>query len=216
MPEAKLTLTIPDDIWIGDITRKHPETRVRVLAAIPNELSGIGLAEVSGPSVEAVLAAMVHDDELTNVETLQPHEDEALVQFETTNPLLLLPARGSGLPLTMPFDIHGGEAVWTLTASSDRLSALGEQLDEFGIQYTVEYVQEYRTDDQLLTDRQQELVETAVAEGYYDDPRQCTLTELADHLDIAKSTCSSTLHRAEEVIVKSFVTDNQDQQSPLA
>lgn len=206
MPEAKLRLTIPEDIWIGDITRRHPDTRIRVLAAIPDELTGVGLAEIEGPDAAAVLAEMVDDEELTNVETLQHSDGEALVQFETTNPLLLFPARGSGIPLQMPFDIRNGEASWEVTAPNERLSALGEQLEEFGIQFTVDYVHHQQTaSEQLLTERQREIVRAAVEEGYYDTPRKCSLTELAESVGIAKSTCSSTLHRAEEAIVKEFV-----------
>lgn len=216
MPEAKLRLTIPDDIWIGDLTRHHPDTRVRVLAAIPDELTGVGLAEITGPGVAAVVAEMADDEELTNVETLQHRDGEALVQFETTNPLLLFPARGSGIPLQMPFDIQNGEASWELTAPNEQLSELGEQLEEFGIQFTVEYVHQHTASEQLMTDRQREIVRTAVDEGYYDTPRECSLTELAEAVGIAKSTCSSTLHRAEEAIVKEFVEHQLTTESPPA
>lgn len=205
MPDAKLRLTIPKDIWIGDITRRHPETRVRVLAAIPDELTGVGLAEIKGPGTVGVLADMDDDEELTNVEALQHRDGEALVQFETTNPLLLFPARGSGIPLRMPFDIQNGEACWEVTAPTEQLSELGEQLEEFDIQYTVDYVHQHSANEQMLTDRQREIVQAAVENGYYDTPRECSLTELAGTVGIAKSTCSSTLHRAEEAVVKEFV-----------
>ena len=205
MPEARLQLTIPDDIWIGDITRRHPETRVRVLAAIPDELTGVGLAEITGPAAAEVVTAMAEEEELSNVEVLKHSTDEELVQFETANPLLLFPARGSGVPLQMPFDIRNGEAMWEVTAPNERLSALGDQLEEFGIQFTVDYVHQHTASDQLLTDRQREIIQAAVEEGYYDTPRTCSLTELAEAVGIAKSTCSSTLHRAEEAIVKDLV-----------
>lgn len=210
MPEAKLRLTIPDGIWIGDVSRQYPETRVRVLAAIPDDLTGVGLAEVTGPDARQVIAAMETEDEVTGVDVLQERAEEALVQFETTNPLLLFPARGSGVPLQMPFDIQGGKANWEVTAPNERLSALGDQLDEFGISFTVEYVHQYTPSEQLLTDRQRELIDAAVELGYYDTPRECSLTELAESVGIAKSTCSSTLHRAEERIVKSFVERQSD------
>jgi len=216
MPEAKLRLTIPDDIWIGEITRRHPETRVRVLAAIPDELTGVGLAEITGPAAAEVLAEMADEEELTNLETLQHRDGEALVQFETTNPLLLFPARGSGIPLQMPFDIRDGEASWEVTAPNERLSALGEQLEEFGIQFTVDYVHQHTANEQALTDRQREIVRTAVEEGYYDTPRECSLTELAEAVGIAKSSCSDTLHRAEETIVKEFVERQLSSESPPA
>lgn len=210
MPEAKLELTIPEEIWIGDVSRRYPETRVRVLAAIPDDLTGVGLAELTGPNVQDVVAAMGDVEDVTAVDVLQERDGEALVQFETTNPLLLFPARGSGVPLQMPFDIREGMATWEVTAPHERLSALGDQLDEFGISFRVEYVRDSAASGQLLTDRQRELVESAVELGYYDTPRGCSLTQLADEVGIAKSTCSSTLHRAEERIVKSFVGDWED------
>ncbi len=216
MPEAKLRLTIPEGIWIGDVSRRYPETRIRVLAAIPDELTGVGLAEVNGPAVAEVVAAMAEEEELTDLETLQHRDGEALVQFETTNPLLLFPARGSGIPLQMPFDIRDGEANWEVTAPNERLSALGEQLEEFGIQFTVDYVHQHTASEQLLTDRQREIVETAVEEGYYDTPRGCSLTDLAGTVGIAKSSCSDTLHRAEEAIVKEFVDRQVTGESPPA
>ena len=205
MPNAKLRLSVPEDIWLGEITRNHPETQIRVLAAIPDGLSGVGLIEMTGPTTDAVMTAMQAEDDVTEIETLQHGDDQALVQFETSNPLLLLPARGSSVPLEMPFDIRDGEVTWEVTAPTEQLSELGEQLDEFGISFSVEYIRQESERERLLTDRQREVVEAAVDAGYYDTPRQCSLTELAERKDIAKSTCSDTLHRAEEAIIKEHV-----------
>jgi len=205
MPNAKLRLTVPEEVWLGEITRRYPETRLRVLAAIPDGLSGVGLVEITGPTTDGVVTAMGQQDDVTDIETLQQREDEALVQFETSDPLLLLPARGSNVPLEMPFDIRDGEVTWEVTAPTEQLSELGGQLDEFGISFSVEYIRQEPGRERLLTDRQREIVEAAVEAGYYDTPRQCSLTELAAEIDIAKSTCSNTLHRAEEAIIKEFV-----------
>ncbi|MDS0261196.1 helix-turn-helix domain-containing protein [Haloarcula sp. S1CR25-12] len=205
MPSAKLRLTVPEEIWLGELTRSHPETQIRVLAAIPDGLSGVGLIEIAGQTTDSVVAAMRAEDDVTEIEVLQRGDGEALVQFETSNPLLLLPARGSSVPLEMPFDIRDGEVTWEVTAPTEQLSELGTQLDEFGIPFSVEYIRQETARERLLTDRQREVVEAAVAAGYYDTPRQCSLTELADRIGVAKSTCSNTLHRAEEAIVKEHV-----------
>jgi hypothetical protein len=62
-----------------------------------------------------------------------------------------------------------------------------------------------------------DLVAGVGLDGYYDTPRDCPLTELADELEIAKSTCSGTLHRAEETIVKRFVAQQAGESTvPLA
>ena len=58
MPEARLKLTIPADIWLGELTRQHPETRFRVLSALPDDQTGTALVEIAGDSVPAVLDQM--------------------------------------------------------------------------------------------------------------------------------------------------------------
>jgi len=209
MPRAELTLTIPEAVWIGELSRSFPAAEFRILAAVPGDDAGVGLAEVTADDLVAVLGEMDDSDAVTSLEILQRWEDTALVQFETSDPLLLFPVQGSGVPLEMPFELSDGEARWEITAPQERLSALGQQLEEFGIPFHVERVSQHVETEQLLTGSQLELIEAAVENGYYDTPRDCSLTELADAVGIAKSTCSETLHRAEEKIVKEFV-DNRD------
>lgn len=211
MPQAKLRLTIPEEVWIGELTRQYPAATVRILAALSDEEAGVGLAEITADDPGALLQEMQEMDDVTAIDVLGHSEREALVQFETTMPLLLLPARDSGVPLEMPFEIADGTAVWEVTAPNERLSELGTQLEAFGISFSVEYVQQRLRDEDLLTERQQNIVLTAVEEGYYDTPRECSLTDLADAMGIAKSTASETLHRAEEQIIKQFagrITDD--------
>lgn len=211
MPRAKLTLTVPDGVWIGDLTREHPATTFRVLAALSDDADdGVGLAEVVSPDVPAVLTQMSEYEDVTKLDLMQREDGEALIQFATTMPLLLFPARDSGIPLEMPFEIRDGEAVWEVTAPQDRLSMLGEQLEAFDIGFTVDYIQQHLTEEPLLTDRQRRLLAEAAEAGYYDTPRECSLTDVADRLDIAKSTASETLHRAEEKVIKQFLEQIPD------
>ena len=205
MPRARLTLTIPEGAWIGDVSREFPGVRFRILAALADGGTGVGHAELSGPDVPSVVAAVHDREEVTSLDLLHRHEDTALIQFGTTTPLLLLAVQDSGIPLEMPFDIEDGEATWDVTAPHDRLSALGDQLDAFGVTYTVEHIRERIEPEPLLTERQERLLRAAVDEGYYDTPRECSLTELAEEVGIAKSTCSETLHRAESRVVMEFL-----------
>lgn len=209
MPHAELTLTIPEEIWIGDVSRTYDEASFRILAALPGEDSGVGLAEVTSADLPAVLRDIESRDSVTSMEILSHRDDRALIQFETSMPLLLFPVQGSGIPLEMPFTLSDGQAVWEISAPQERLSELGEQLEEFGIPFDVDRIQQHLESEQLLTESQLELVEAAIDAGYYDTPRDCSLTELADRVGIAKSTCSETLHRAEEKILKEFVADRR-------
>ncbi|MEF8775287.1 MAG: helix-turn-helix domain-containing protein [Haloarculaceae archaeon] len=218
MPRAKLTLVIPAGVWIGDISRNHPGARVRILAAIAEDGAGVGLAEVTAPELCPVISEISGREEVTDIDIFARRANEAVVQFETDEPMLLMPLKDAGIPLEMPFDIEAGEVTWELTAPQHRLSALGDQLAAFGIEFTVEYVRQYVVTERTVTDRQRRLLLEAVERGYYDTPRECTLTELADGLGIAKSTCSEILHRAEEAVVKQFVEDQpaSDREQALA
>lgn len=207
MPRATITLNVPEEVWIGSLSREFPETRFRVLAALPDGETGVGLVEVTSDELEAVVSAIEAAGAVTDLQVMQRQDGTALIQFETTSPMLLFPVQSSGVPLELPFDLKDGEAVWELTASRERLGRLGDQLDAFGIEFTVDRLQSYIEPQQLLTDQQERLIREAVEAGYYDTPRGCTLTELADKLGMAKSTCSETLHRAEGSIVKQFVME---------
>lgn len=205
MPHARLTITLPDGVWVRDVSTAHPDALFRVLAALPSEQTGIGLVAISAADPVAIVRAMEAHDAVTSLEVLGTHGEEALIQFETDAPLLLFPARESGVPLEPPIEIRDGAATLDVTASQERLSALGDQLRAFGLSFGVEYVHQSLEAEPLLTDTQRRLVTAAVDCGYYDTPRDCTLTELAETVGIAKSTASETLHRAESGIVKEYV-----------
>lgn len=207
MPQAILAVRVPSHIWLGDLTREYPEATFRILAALPDAESGIAMAEITADDVDAVLADMEAYDEVTHLEVIGRPDSTALVQFETSQPLLLMPLRESGALLDLPFEICDGRANWTVSATHERLSSLGEELRALNINFEVESINQQKETAQLLTKRQENLLETAVEEGYYDTPRGCTLTELAEAVGIAKSTASETLHRAESQIVKDFVED---------
>ncbi|SEQ27017.1 helix-turn-helix domain-containing protein [Natrinema salaciae] len=217
MAQATLTLTMPEEVWIQQISTDYPESTFRVLAAVPGSETGFALVRIAGSAVPEVVEAMDDHPQLTELSLAQWSDNEATVHFETTAPLLMFSSRESGMPIELPVEIRDGEATIEVTGSRERLAELAEQLEHFGLQYRIEHVRERLHESQLLSERQLEVIAAAVEEGYYDTPRRSSLTELADHLGIAKSTCSETLHRAEEAIVKRFVEDlpNIDNDEPL-
>jgi hypothetical protein len=210
MPYAKLTIDLPEAVWIGEVSRQFPSATFRVLSAMPSDDAGFGLLEIESESIPAVLEAVESLSGVSSVELMQHADDTAVVQFETSDPLLLLSIQESGAPLELPLTIRDGRAVIELTASRDRLSEFGRQLETFGMSYTLNRVYDATDTPDLLTDQQRRLLVTAVEMGYYDTPRECTLTELAEEVDLAKSTASVTLHRAEETVVKEFVAERLD------
>lgn len=210
MPTARLTVELPEAAWVGQVSRQHPRASIRVLAAVAEQRDGVVLAELRGDAVDELMNDVRAAADVSDFAVLHRTETEVLAQIETTSAILLDHANRSGVPIEMPFTVRDGETVWDLTAPHDRLSELGEQFTTDGIPFTVNSI-DYEVDrGDLLSETQWEVLTAAVGEGYYDTPRTCTQTELAATLDLAKSTCSETLHRAEERIVKQFLEEHPD------
>ncbi len=207
MPTATLTVTLPEDVWVGAVSRAHPEATVRVLAALPGEETGVGMAEVVGPDPDAVVEAMADAEGVTSLRRLGRAGDRVHLQFETTEHLLLRSLQAAGVPLELPVEVRDGTVEVAVTAPRPELSELATQLDRFGLDYEVRAVERAVDPERLLTERQREVLRAAVEAGYYDTPRATSLTALADDLGVAKSSLSETLHRAEGKVVGEFVAE---------
>lgn len=207
MTQARLNVDLPPGPWIADVSRRHPEVTYRVLTAMPGEGRGIALVRIHGAELDSVLEAIEGHETVLDCSVLQRTDTAVTIQLETSAPTILVAARRSGISVEMPVEVRDGTAKVDVAGAHDKLSELGEQFSRMGLEFDVEYIHERRHPEQLLTYRQQELLQSAIDMGYYDTPRGCTLTELAEEVGIAKSTCSGMLHRIEETIVKQFLED---------
>ncbi|WP_318567614.1 helix-turn-helix domain-containing protein [Salinigranum marinum] len=206
MALAKLIVDLPSGTWIGEVSAAHPDAVFRVLAAVPADETGVGLLEITSGELSAILAAIKDHEGIDVVEVLQATGNEALVQFETSQPFLLMAVRNSMVPLELPLRIAAGRANLELTVAHGRLSELTAQLESFGMSYEVESLRQSPASADLLSEKQRALLVAAVDRGYYDTPRTCTLTELAEGLGLAKSMLSERLHRVEGTVMKEFAT----------
>lgn len=215
MVSASLTLDVPERTFIGAVSREFPDARFQVRSAQSCDGVGIGVVELVASDPDAVVRAMRRYDTVHTVEVFLRHDDRALIQIEAEQPILLRLLDRTGVPVQTPFEIRDGEVDWTLTTTRNRLSALATTLDRSELEYVLEYVSEHAQFGHILTDRQGEVLDTAIESGYYDSPRRCTQEELADELDLAKSTCSEILHRAEERVIKRFEAGKVEAPSPI-
>lgn len=58
-----------------------------------------------------------------------------------------------------------------------------------------------------LTNRQREVIETALAMGYYEQPRKITHQEIATELECGLSTATEHLQKAEDKLIRSAIND---------
>lgn len=204
MTWVRLTLILPEGMWTGDISRVHPEASIRLIGAMSGDEAGRALVSIVAPDPEGILESMNAHGDVEEVTLLQRSDDEVTVQIETAQPMLVAAAKRSGLPVEPPIKISAGEATITVAAVEDRIDELGRRLGDRTFEYDVEYVDRPAGFGDLLTDAQSEILMAALESGYYEQPRGCTLTELAAKAGVAKSTASETLRSAEATLVKRF------------
>lgn len=206
MPRATLAIDLPEGIWIQAVTAAYPDTIVRVVAVLPGADVGTALAELRTTDPIPVLSAIDGEPDVASFDLLWQYDDRALVQVQTMSPRLLGPFAEVGVPLETPFDVQDGAVELSLTTSDDRLSALGNRLEEAAIPYELRAVQgEPGREADRLSDRQREILLEAVEAGYYETPRQASLTHVAETMGIAKATGSDLLHRAESKLVEWYL-----------
>lgn len=207
MPRAKLSVTLPEGVWVRSITERYDETVLEVVSALTDEGVGTALLEVTSVHLPDVLEDIRVADAVESIDLLRVVGDQALAQVETHEPLLLQTLEASRIPFDTPLVAEDGSVTLTVTATRDRIAELGEQLEAFGMSYELLYIHQSVGSAELLTEPQRQLLVTAIESGYYDVPRTCTLTELAEREGIAKSSASERLHRAESTVITEWAAE---------
>lgn len=77
--------------------------------------------------------------------------------------------------------------------------------DDFKLLHVGEYRPELRLKEKarILTPRQEEVLKMAIAMGYYNDPRACTLEDLAESFGVSKAAVHKRLQMAENSLIRS-------------
>ena len=214
MSRTEFRLDLPAGSWLGDVSRSVPAATLRVAETIALDGDDEGAAAtvlVAGADRDRAEDALRDHERLARVTTFERRGDGRTLRVVGRAPAYFPAARAVGLPIGSTVSVTDGRARMTVVGDRDRIEAFGRRLAADG---TTVGVAATGGDgpDRTLTEAQRELVFEAVRSGYYDTPRRCTLTEVAEANGIAKSTCSETLHRAEGRVMRRFV----DGEGPFA
>ena len=212
MPRA--TLKTKSNDGLVALSEAHPDAMFKVLGAWPDGEEFRLLVETNALGVDLLSRTLETIADVTDFDVRHAGDHRILFEVATTTPEPHGAMTDSGIVPSFPFDLEDGWLVGDLVASQNQLSAFRDELDSAGIEYLITKVAATPEEPSLLTDRQREVVDTALAHGYYDSPRDCTLTTIAEHLDVNKSAVSRVLHRAEGKIIRAYRSSDDDSRLP--
>lgn len=210
MVKSCIHIELPEGRWKTDISQGRADHSFQLLSTVQDGGAAIETVVVSGCDIAGCLSEIQAHPDVDTFDTVDRREDRATVQLKTLEPAVLSAASRAETPLVYPAVLNYGTLIATVVGTHEGISSLGDQLRDNGLGFEVVYIHSEHDVSQVLTDRQEEVLFTAVEYGYYKNPRECTLTEVAEILDIAKSTCSSILHRAEQSVVEYFCQQQRD------
>lgn len=193
---------------LATLSKEHPDATFRILTSLATAAGHVTLVEVEDLDSDAMSEFLENDSDVLTYEMLHTDERTSVVQFlQESEPVAGQAGRESGNPPPYPLVLRDGWIHAESTTTHDRLSQFKAQLDSVGVKYELLSVTQSHDPTELLTDRQREFVTEALARGYYDNPRRCTLTDVASAVGVNKATASGILHRAEGAIIKEFMSE---------
>lgn len=206
MIRAQFRIQLPETMWVAQLSQAFPDATFRLLSGYRLEEAALELGEVLADDPDAAVDAMRNHSSIRNYELLESETRRALGKYETTETDLYDFVELSSLTIEFPVDVRNGWYEFGLTGTREELDQFGDVLDGSPFRYELESLVTTAGTETLVTDRQREVLEAAVREGYFEVPRECTLAELAETLGVDKSTASTILRRGESTLVKWFVS----------
>lgn len=202
----KVNGTSVDD-WLVDASTEFPDAEFRLLAGQPRGDGLREIAEITTPNGDTLVRRFTDAPEIRSSEVVHIDEQMLLIKYrlpvsESYEALLT-----SGNLPRYPVFLQDGWFSFEVISSQEQLSEYTDELAAAGISYELVSLTQSHDSNGLLTERQWEFITEAVERGYFDTPRDCTLAELAETLDINRSAASKLHHRAESRIIKEFVAE---------
>lgn len=206
MPKVRMKVEASGSLT--ELSKAHPDATFRILTSLSTDAGHMTLVEVEGLDSQTVSDFLEEDSDVLTYEVLHTDDRKSLIQFlQDSEPAAGQAGRESGNPPPYPLVLREGWIHAESTTTHDRLSAFRDQLNAVGVKYELLSVTQSQDPTELLTERQREFVTEALERGYYDSPRRCSLTDIADALGVNKATASGILHRAEGAIIKEFMEE---------
>lgn len=204
------------ELSVVETSPKSPETATHYVSVEPGD-------DDTSHDIGPVLAA------LDGVRSVYSHEttdsaDRVVVRAQVERPTVvdaIVECGGSVQTVTVTagqVQVVGEFAADTVL--SDVLAQLRERLE------TVRFISKTQIDpsddvlnqalDEILTEKQREALEVAYLHGFFDRPQRRTAEEIADLLDVSRSTFLSHVRAAEATILGEYITRSKGGEIPSA
>jgi len=214
--KAVVRVEHPDIVLTGTVTHDRSSKVRSVSEAGTDPTSGKFFYRIESSDFPRFEEGLRNDDTVGDFErVIETRDGEAIYSFEYTDDAKLLSpviSATNGVIL----DMENEGSAWILTVwmpERTDLAHLWDYARQNEIEIDLLRVNEYASlgnTDAGLTDSQREALLVAFERGYFEEPRDATLGEVAADLDISQPAASGLLRRGiKRLIVSSMMDDSE-------
>ncbi len=214
--KAVVRVEHPDIVLTETVTHDGSSTVTSVSEAGTDPTSGKFFYHIASADFSRFEAGLRNDPTVGGFErVIETGENKAIYSFEYTDEAKLLSpvvSAANGVIL----DMENDGSAWILTIwipERTDLAQLWEYADQNDIAIELLRVNEYASigsTDAGLTESQREALLAAFEAGYFEEPRNATLSEVAAELGISQPAASGLLRRGIKRLIVSSMIDDSD------
>ena len=214
---TEATFTVPSDSFpLGSVFNQLPEATVDLERLVPNSDVLIPYFWVRGAATDDIEAAFTDHRGVRDIRLVDSVEDEYLLRVEWMADYegVLTTLAETGVPL---LEATGTNDQWTFGIRGDDrsdIAAFHHLCRKRSIPITLTALQALTPvetpTEAALTDAQEEVLVLAYRRGYFNSPRDVTMTELGDELGISQQAVSSRLRRGVRRILRGTLPTIRD------
>ena len=203
-----MELTTPaDEFPLGSVFENLPGVTVELERLIPHETLIIPYFWVRGAETEDIESAFDPHEGVTDIRLVDSIEDEYLMRAEWKQAYFGVLSALANANVAVLSGV-GTKGEWRFEVRGEDQDALAEfreycQKNEIPIDITaVHAMLPIQGEGYELTETQREALVLAYERGYFDSPRETSLEEIADELDITQQSLSSRLQRGHRRLIR--------------
>ncbi|KKF39531.1 bacterio-opsin activator [Halorubrum saccharovorum] len=211
---TEATFTVPSDQFpLGTLFEQFPDVTVELERIIPSQDVVIPYFWVRGIVVDDIEAAFPDHPGVENIRLVDSVGDQSLLRVEWALEYdgVLSTLMETGVPL---IEAVGTNEQWTFDVRGDNrrdIAAFQGRCRELDIPITLTKLHALTpigsAAETALTETQQEALVLAYERGYFNTPRDVTMADLGDELDISQQAVASRLRRGIRSVLGNALTE---------
>lgn len=203
---TKLSVTLPTEIWISEVSRTFPDYFFEfksVMMTNIEEMATNNLFSIKGLYPEKCLQIMKSFSDINLITILEEKPQNMMLMVQSKNHFILHAMQKYHIVPQFPITIQNGVATIQMIGCRSHIDEFIDELQQKHMRVEMHQMGAYEHKSSLneLTPRQLEIYQKAKKAGYYETPRKITLTELAKQENLSKSTLSILLQKVHKKLL---------------